>query len=103
MTHDLDLSKLDKPYIQVVWEDFAENFTQEKIEKNGILWLKSSKRGEDKSGKKIQGKGWEIYEPTRTIEENFKLFATVHELFNLENPNPKPNTDQYPTEIQIPS
>lgn len=31
MTHDLDLSKLDNPYIQVVWEDFAENFTQEKI------------------------------------------------------------------------
>jgi hypothetical protein len=91
---DLQLSAYSQ-----AWDETFE----EKIEKNGILWLKSSKRGEDKSGKKIQGKGWEIYEPTRTIEENFKLFETVHELFNLENPNPKPNTDQYPTEIQIPS
>lgn len=31
MTHDLELEKLENPYIQVVWEDYAENFTQEKI------------------------------------------------------------------------
>ena len=42
---------------------------EEKIEKTGIIWLKSSKRGEGK-GDKMQGKGWEIYEPTRTFEEN---------------------------------
>jgi hypothetical protein len=76
---------------------------EEKIEKNGIIWLKSSKRGEDKSGKKIQGKGWEIYEPTRTIEDNFKLFEHVHELFKLENPNPRPSSEQFPMEIQISS
>ena len=39
------------------WDETFE----EKIEKNGILCLKSSKRGEDKSGKKIKGKGGEIY------------------------------------------
>ena len=31
MTHDLEIEKLENPYIQVVWEDYAENFTQEKI------------------------------------------------------------------------
>lgn len=31
MSNDLNIEKLDNPYIQVVWEDFAENFTQEKI------------------------------------------------------------------------
>jgi DNA repair exonuclease SbcCD ATPase subunit len=31
MTHKLDVSKLENPYIQVVWEDTAENFTQERI------------------------------------------------------------------------
>jgi DNA repair exonuclease SbcCD ATPase subunit len=31
MTKDLDISTLDNPYVQVVWEDYAENFTQEKI------------------------------------------------------------------------
>jgi DNA repair exonuclease SbcCD ATPase subunit len=27
----VDLTKFDNPYVQVVWEDYAENFTQEKI------------------------------------------------------------------------
>jgi hypothetical protein len=31
MKHNLDVSVMDNPYIQVVWEDFPENFTQEKI------------------------------------------------------------------------
>ena len=31
MTHKLDVNKLENPYIQVVWEDTAENFTQERI------------------------------------------------------------------------
>jgi DNA repair exonuclease SbcCD ATPase subunit len=31
MTHGLEVENLENPYIQVVWEDYAENFTQEKI------------------------------------------------------------------------
>ena len=31
MTHKLDTSTLENPYIQVVWEDNPENFTQERI------------------------------------------------------------------------
>jgi len=31
MIKDLNIETLDNPYIQVVWEDYAENFTQEKI------------------------------------------------------------------------
>ena len=31
MIKDLDISKFENPYVQVVWEDSAENFTQEKI------------------------------------------------------------------------
>lgn len=31
MLKDLDLSTLDNPYLQVVWEDYPENFTQEKL------------------------------------------------------------------------
>ena len=31
MSDKIDLTKYDNPYIQVVWEDYAENFTQEKI------------------------------------------------------------------------
>jgi len=70
---------------------------EEKINRVGIIWLKSSKRKEGK----LQGKGWEIYEPSRSIEDNFKLFEHVHELFKLENPNPKPSQDSFPIEIQL--
>ena len=31
MSKDIQLPVLDNPYIQVVWEDNAENFTQERI------------------------------------------------------------------------
>jgi DNA repair exonuclease SbcCD ATPase subunit len=31
MKHNLDINKLDNPYIQVIWEDYIENFSQEKI------------------------------------------------------------------------
>jgi len=31
MNHKLDTNTIDNPYIQVVWEDYAENITQEKI------------------------------------------------------------------------
>ena len=31
MIKNLDITKLDNPYIQVIWDDYAENFTQEKI------------------------------------------------------------------------
>lgn len=31
MTHNLDVNKFENPYLQVIWEDTPENFTQEKI------------------------------------------------------------------------
>ena len=31
MIKDIDFNKFDNPYIQVIWEDYVENFTQEKI------------------------------------------------------------------------
>jgi len=31
MNHKIDIELLDNPYVQVVWEDYADNFTQEKI------------------------------------------------------------------------
>jgi len=31
MKHKIDVSQLENPYIQVIWEDTPENFTQERI------------------------------------------------------------------------
>jgi ATP-dependent exoDNAse (exonuclease V) beta subunit len=59
-----------------------------KIDRVGVLWLKSSKRKFSKE--KMTGKNWEVYESPRTQEENLKIFSTVRTLFDLENPNEKP-------------
>jgi ATP-dependent exoDNAse (exonuclease V) beta subunit len=75
----------------------------EKVTRTGILWLKSSKRGEDKKGEKIQGKGWEIYESPRTIEENWVLFTKVYDLFKLENTQNEPTFNKLPMSIKLKS
>ena len=66
---------------------FEECFGK-KVDRTGILWLKSSKRGPAKG--KMQGKGWEMYESSRSKEENLDIFQTVKRLFDIENPNPTP-------------
>ncbi len=91
-SYDLQLSA----YAQA-WNEIYE----EKIDRIGIIWLKSSKRDKDKKGIKMQGKGWEIYEPEKSIEENLKLFGYIHELYKLEHPDVDPSNEQFPTEIQI--
>jgi hypothetical protein len=66
-----------------------------KINRYGILWLKSSKRKAAKD--KMQGKGWEIVESTRTFEENIDIFKTVKRLFDLENPTHSPTFTEFRT------
>ena len=61
----------------------------------GILWLKSAKRKPAKD--KIQGKGWELFESSRTYEENLNLFKTVKIIFDLENPNHAPSFTEFKT------
>ena len=72
-----------------------------KVDRAGIIWLKSSKRGPDNSGKRIQGKGWELFESPRSIDENFKIFMSVYELFKLESPYDKPASHYYPTSVKL--
>jgi len=66
-----------------------------KIDRYGILWLKSSKRGAKKD--KMQGKGWEVVESSRTFEENIDIFKTVKRLFDLENPTHSPVFTEFRT------
>jgi len=66
-----------------------------KIDRYGILWLKSSKRKSAKG--KMQGKGWEIVESSRTFEENIDIFKTVKRLFDLENPTHSPTFTEFRT------
>ena len=71
----------------------------EKVTHTGILWLKANTRGEGK-GDKIQGKGWEV-KFISDIENNFKMFKNIQEIYKLENPNFKPATETLPTSVKI--
>ena len=45
----------------------------------------------------MQGKGWEMYESSRTQEENLDIFLTVKKLFDLENPKHSPVFTEFKT------
>tara|TARA_R100000951_G_C2649390_1_gene183845 strand:- start:2848 stop:3630 length:783 start_codon:yes stop_codon:yes gene_type:complete len=78
------------------WE---EMFGQ-KIDRTGILWLKSSKRGASKKEGVYQGKGWEVKQ-IDGIDENFELFKTIYSLFKLDNPVTEPIYNSYPTKVRL--
>jgi hypothetical protein len=67
-------------------------------QRQGILWLKSAKRGPKKD--KMQGKGWEVVESERTQEENLNIFKTVRTLFDLENPTSSPSFESFRTTVK---
>ena len=90
-TYDLQTAIYSKCY---------EEGVGKKVDRRGVLWLKSAKRGIDKSGKKMQGKGWEIVESDRTQDEDLEIFRCVKKLFDLENPNPKPHIEELKTVIK---
>ena len=73
---------------------YSECYTEcygKSIQRRGVLWLKSRSRGEDKTGKRLKGKNWEVVESERSQEENINIFMNVKALFDLENPAPKPH------------
>lgn len=88
-THDLQVAV----YAQCYEEGFHK-----KIDRLGLLWLKSNKKKASKD--KIQGKGWEMYESPRTQEENLDIFKTVKKLFDLENPTHSPIFTEFRTTVK---
>jgi len=80
-----------------VYAQCYEECYGKKIDRIGVLWLKSKSRGEDKSGKRLKGKNWEVYESPRTQEQNIEIFTHVKALFDIENPKPKPYTNTFQT------
>jgi len=72
----------------------------EKIDHTGIIWLKSSKRGESKQEGKYQGKGWELAQ-IDNIDYNFDLFLTIYKLYKMEHPEIKPVYATLPTSVKL--
>jgi len=75
---------------------FEECYDQ-KVDKVGILWLKSPKRSY-KEGL-LQGKGWEVFESKRSMDENIEIYGHVRAIFDLENPRLKPLSEKWPTSV----
>jgi len=88
-TYDLQTAVYGKCY---------EECYGKKADRYGILWLKSSKR-KGATGK-MQGKGWEMYESSRSQEDNLDIFKTVKKLFDLENPKHSPIFTEFRTQVK---
>lgn len=92
----------DSYYLQIAkYVEMWEEDYKRKISKYGILWLKAATRGPDKSGKKIQGAGWQLKESPKTIAEDIMTFDSTQHIWERLNPNYKPKNVIYPDNVQI--
>lgn len=82
-----------------VYAKCYEECFDKKIDRVGVLWVKSKSRGPDKNGKKLKGKGWALIESERSIEDNLTLFKCTQTLFEVTNPKHKPYENMFITEV----
>jgi len=78
-----------------IYSQCFEECYGKKVNRSGVLWLKSSKRGPKKGA--MQGKGWEMYESKRSQEDNLSIYRAVRTLFDIENPKHKPAFTEFRT------
>jgi len=90
-TYDMQLAAYSKAF---------EEITGNKIDRAGIIWLKSAKRGPGKKKDSYQGAGWEI-KFVNDIDVSFEEFLLVYEIFKLENKNLEPKFRSYPTSLKL--
>jgi hypothetical protein len=91
-SHFLQMSAYVKAY--------EEKYMQ-KVDNTGILWLKSSKKGPDKTGKRIQGAGWELKEGDKTIEDYFEMFLHTYETYKMMHPEQEIEMLTLPNSIKL--
>ena len=91
-TYDLQSAVYSKCY---------EECYNTKVDRIGVLWLKSKSRSKDKKGEVLKGKGWIVHESPRSLEENLEIFSHVRALFDLEHPVLKPLSEKYKTVVQL--
>jgi hypothetical protein len=91
-SHFLQMSAYVKAY--------EERYMQT-IDNVGILWLKSSKRGPDKTGKRIQGNGWELKEGDKSIDQYFDMFLHTYETYKMMHPEQEIEMLTLPNSIKL--
>lgn len=73
----------------------------EGIDRVGVLHMKSATRGEDKKGKKIQGKGWRLEEPPVDRETLFNTWKALLEIYKFKNEGSLPRTLSVDKKIKL--
>lgn len=80
-------------------EAWNEHNPDDKVENYGVLWLNAKTRKPTEG--KIQGKGWQLQTPEFDHVRNMEIFKSVHDIFKVVNPKPKPITEDYPNSINL--
>jgi hypothetical protein len=70
------------------------------IDEIAILWLNSKTRTEG-IGKSIQGAGWKLYQPEKSIDHYWGLFQSVHAIWKAESGDTKPRNTSYQLTHQL--
>jgi hypothetical protein len=101
--HKTSASIYDNHFVQVatyaaMWND---QHPDQKIQRIGVLHLKATTKGPDKTGKRIQGAGWKLEEPEDSISELYEVFKHVKALYHRINPNDRPVHLTLPGMIQL--
>lgn len=91
-SHFLQMSAYVKAY--------EEKFN-EKVDRTGVLWLKSSKRGPDKTKKRIQGNGWELKEGEKSVDQYFEMFLHTYETYKMMHPEQEIEMLTLPNSIKL--
>ena len=81
MKHDLDVSILDNPYIRIIWEDYAENFTQEKLK--SVKHYFEKKYNTNNVG--VITKTKTVEDTTQTVDISFNILDKNYQLELVKN------------------
>ena len=95
MKYDLEIEKLDNPYIQVVREDFAENFTQEKIKSVKHYFQKKYLT----SNVNIITKTKVTQETTHSVDISFNILDSNYQLELVKSYLKSKNNENYYDEV----
>jgi hypothetical protein len=92
----------DTYFIQLaIYKEMYEDLTGEEIDKVGVLWLNAKTRGADRTGKKMQGKGWQMLEPKESHADRMEDWTHLKAIHDRRNPTPSPADKKYPSKIKL--
>jgi len=77
-----------------IFEHFNPNV---KIEKVGVLWLKSATR----TDKEYQGKSWQLVQPPKPLEYYWDMFVHTRAMWKFENEKAKPSNFEFEVDIDL--